>query len=116
MSVLTRAESTRLPIPEPIDSLPPEVQEVIEREIAHIDGPPTKETIETLCKELIINAYRERVLRYFLMESPLNLQDLRPLVLMIGAKRAADICQGAAATRLRHERLDWKPRWPNTLS
>jgi len=114
MSIM--APPAKLSIPLTIDSLPVEVQEVIEHAVARLGGSPTRETIEAICEQRIISSYAGRVLRYFLMESPLNLQDLRPLVNIVGARQAVVICQGTAQLRRDHELQDWKPRWPKDPS
>ena len=104
-------EASPLPIVDAIDTLPSEVQDLIER---HVGAFPTRESIEKICKDRLIGSYKEQVLRFFLMESPLNLDDLRPLTKAIGFARAARICQGVAKLRKHREMHDWTPRWSIT--
>lgn len=111
MTTLTQA--TALPIVDTIDTLPENVQGIIER---HIHGIPTRKTIEEICKDPLVLSYKEKVLKYFLMESSLNLWDLRPLVDEIGSARARVLCQGTASDRANRELRDWKPRWGTTIS
>lgn len=100
-----------LPIIDTRDTLPPHVKDVIERCVAQLEGHPTKETIELICTDKTIVSHEGVVLRYFRMESDLDLFELRPLTAVLKPQLAVRICQTTKADRNNREARDWRPRW-----
>lgn len=102
-------DAVRLPMVNSVDTMPPEVMTLIERHVG--DESPTRVTIESICGDPKMSSHKERILRFFLIESQLNLYDLRPLVISIGYERSRAICNGAAEIRRTRELADRKPLW-----
>jgi len=103
-----------LPIVDLADTLPSHVREAIERCVSTLEGHPTKATIEEICQDSAICFHAEDVLRYFRMESDLDLFELRPLTATMAPQRAVKICQNTRQDRDNRERRDWRPRWSRT--
>lgn len=102
-------DAVRLPMVNTVDTMPPEVMTLIMR---HVDDEfPTRATIESICGDPKLSSHRERILRFFLIESQLNLFDLSPLVRLIGCDRSRAICNGAAEIRKHRQLSEWKPTW-----
>ena len=102
-------DAVRLPMVNSVDTMPPEVMTLIEH---HVGGKvPTGATIESICGDPKMSSHKERILRFFLIESQLNLYDLRPLVISIGYERSRAICNGAAEIRNQRQLTEWKPLW-----
>ena len=93
------------------DVLSPELREVVERHLEGLDGLPTKEHVEAICRDTDALFYKGVVLKYFLLESPLRASDLRTVCLAIGSNRAVQICQEVRRMRDRRLMEGWHPRW-----
>jgi hypothetical protein len=79
------------------------MREVVDRHLKGLDGLPTPEFVAAICKEFSSNSQKEKVLKFFLLESPLRARDLGVLLCGIGQNRARQICK--EATDLREHRL-----------
>ena len=102
-------DAVRLPMVNTVDTMPPEVMALIMRHVG--DECPTRATIESICEDPKMSSHEECILRFFLIESQLNLFDLRPLVISIGSERSRAICNGAAEIRNHRQLNEWKPLW-----
>ena len=88
-----------------------ELQEVIERHLEGHVGLPTPEIVAAICNEYAANSHKEKVLRYFLLESPLRARDLGVLLCGIGRNHAKQVCQDVARMRERRLARGKHPRW-----
>lgn len=89
----------------------PELREVVERHLEGLVGLPTPEIVAAICKETEAMSHKDKVLKYFLLESPLRARDLGTLLCGIGQNRATQLCQEVAHIRERRLVLGKKPRW-----
>jgi len=68
--------------------VPDFVLETIDRHLETHEGLPTKELVARVCKDPEVVCRRMAVLRYFLVESPLEARDLGPLVMEVAGNKS----------------------------
>lgn len=88
-----------------------ELHEVVERHLEGLVGPPTPELVAVICADPAATSHKEKVLKYFLIESPLRPKDLGVLLCGIGQNRAIQLCQEVARIRQRRFEHGQPPRW-----
>jgi hypothetical protein len=91
--------------------MPHDVREVIDCHLEGLEGLPTPELVAAICKEFPADSQKERVLKFFLLESPLRPKDLGALLCGIGQNRAAQLCQEVARMRMRRLNQGKLPLW-----
>lgn len=68
--------------------VPDFVLETIERHLEAHEGLPTKELVERICMDPEVVCRRMSVIRYFLVESPLEARDLGSLVMRVAGNQS----------------------------
>ncbi|HEY8886032.1 MAG TPA: hypothetical protein VIM31_00840 [Candidatus Microsaccharimonas sp.] len=91
--------------------MPHEVREVIEHHLKGLEGFPTPEIVTAICEEFATNSHKEKVLKFFLLESPLRARDLGATLCVIGQNRAAHLCQEVARIHVQRLARGKKPLW-----
>lgn len=107
---IVMAAGTR-PVPASHAASPHDVQEVIERHLEGLEGLPTPEIVTAICAEFASDAHKVKVLRFFLLETPLRGPDLRVMLCNIGQNRASLLCREVARMREERRGKGKKPRW-----
>jgi hypothetical protein len=96
------------------DGTPSDLLEVINRHLAGHIGLPTPEIVATICKDPDAVFRVSKVLRYFIIQSPLRPRDLGMLCMANDSAHATSACKAALAERKRLIAVSdgrWKPRW-----
>lgn len=110
MSAVMESVGTR-PTASTKAAMPPALKVVVERHLEGLVGLPTPEIVAAICKDPAASSHKEKVLKYFLIESPLRAEDLGTLLCGIGQNSAKLLCQKAATERNKRFVRGKKPRW-----